>query len=156
HFAEEGSFAGGVFWLAAEKPDLSATWGTVIAEALNIPAGMIEQRTGQVIRQLERAAEPILIVLDNVTAWSHFRHPYPLPNGTHVTYLVTTRDQGLAGARFRKHRLDTLDHKASSSLLLSLSNRTLDVEPGFTELVEYLDGYTLAVELAGALLGEFP
>lgn len=42
--AATGRFPGGIFWFDAEQPDLTAIWGSTIADALAVGPGTIEER----------------------------------------------------------------------------------------------------------------
>ena len=93
-------------------------------------------------------------MLDNVERWHS--EPRPLPVGSHVSLLVTTRFRFLAGPSFEHYTLDVLDLAAAQAFLAALSGRDLAQESGASELLAYLSGHTLALELAGTYLREFP
>ena len=69
--------------------------------------------------------------------------------------LATTRHRFLAGPAFDHYHLEFLPEKASREMLLAMADRDLGAAPGTDELLEYLDGHSLALELAGAYLREF-
>ncbi len=148
-------FAGGIFWLDAENPNLTAVWGGPIADALAVGTGPLEERAAGAIR-LVSAGPATLVVLDNVERWTRESEPRPLPAGSHVSLLVTTRARFLAGPSFEHHTLEVLDPGAAQAFLAALSGRDLARENGARELLAYLGGHSLALELAGAYLREFP
>ena len=154
--AKEGRFPGGIYWFVAENPDLTPTWGTAIADALGLPQLPPAERAALAIRTLGRKTEPMLLILDNVGAWRKDNQPAPLPDGTHVRILVTTREARLGGNRFRHVPLGVLDEDAARELLLSLAGRTPEDLGDVDALLAHLDGHALAVELAGTYLGEYP
>ena len=92
-------FPGGIFWFDAENPNLTATWGGPIADSLAVGALPLEERAAAAIR-LVSAGPPALIVLDNVERWTRESEPRPLPAGSQVSLLVTTRSRFLAGPSF--------------------------------------------------------
>jgi hypothetical protein len=148
-------FAGGIFWFDAENPNLAPTWGGVIADALAVGPGMLEERAAAAVR-LASTGPPILVVLDNVERWTRDSEPHPLPVGSHVSVLVTTRHRSLGGFSFHHHTLEILGATAARALLEAISGRLLDREHGTEALLAHLDGHALALELAGAYLREFP
>jgi tetratricopeptide (TPR) repeat protein len=150
--SESGRFPGGIFWLDAENPDLTVAWGTTIADALGIGAGPVEERAASAVRTASRG-EPVLVVLDNVERWTKQSEPRPLPSGPQVALLVTTRHRDLSGQAFAHYELETLPPTAARAFLSDAAGRSLDGTDG---LLRYLDGHTLAIELAGAYLREFP
>ena len=153
--SESGRFSGGIFWLDAENPDLTVAWGTTIADALGVGGGPVEERAAGAVRIASRG-EPVLVVLDNVESWTHDTEPRPLPSGPQVALLVTTRYRGLAGRSLEHFELETLPDDAARAFLTAAADRDLSVAPGTDDLLRYLDGHTLAIELAGAYLREFP
>ena len=153
--SESGRFPGGIFWLDAENPDLTVAWGTTIADALGVGGGSAEERAASAVRMASRG-EPVLVVLDNVERWTGKSEPRPLPSGPQVTLLVTTRRRDLAGQSFAHFELDTLPEDAARQFLFAAAGRDLAAVPGTAELLRHLDGHTLAIELAGAYLREFP
>ena len=155
--AERGTFPGGIFWFDAAKPDLTATWGTVIADTLGIPSGPAVERAALAVRTVSRRAGSVLLVLDNVEEWgTGDRHPEPLPEGSHLRYLLTTRQRSLGGARFQHLSVGFLEPKSARRLLASLTGRDLDAMPGSKALLKHLGGHALALEIAGAFLSEYP
>ena len=152
--AATARFPGGIFWFDAENPDLTTTWGSVIADGLAVGPGTIEERAAGALR-IASSGAPILIVLDNVESWTRATEPKPLP---HVppALLVTTRHKFLGGPGFEHHTLEVLPPDAARALLLSVAGRDLTRAPGPEELLDQLDGHSLAIELAGAYLREFP
>ena len=154
--AHEGRFPGGIFWLDAEDPDLRSTWGTSIADGLGIAVGPDEERCAQVIRHLTAQPEPLLIVLDNVTAWAPDSHPAPLPSGSHVRLLVTTRMHKLGGTQFKAFPVSFLQPPHDRELVTRIAEDAGRMAlPGLSDVVAYLGGHALALELAGAYLGRF-
>ena len=156
HLAGGNAFPGGIFWFNAENPDLVPTWGGPIADALGITGGPVEERALQALRRVSRSAAPTLVVLDNVETWSADQRPGPLPEGTHLRYLVTTRQRRLGGKQFQHVEVGVLDPSSARRLLDSASERVLKEAPGYEDLLSYLGGHALAVELAGAFLAEYP
>jgi tetratricopeptide (TPR) repeat protein len=150
--ATEGAFPGGIFWLDAERPDLTSAWGGPIADGLAVSAGPIAERAAAAVR-IVSGGLPALVVLDNVERWARDSTPAPLPAGSHVSLLVTTRQAFLAGRAFEHHALDCLPPQAARQLLLTTAGRQLS--DGLEELLVHLGGHALAVELAGAYLHEF-
>ena len=156
HLAGGNAFPGGIFWFNAENPDLVPTWGGPIADALGISGGPVEERALQALRRVSRSAAPTLVVLDNVETWSAEQRPGPLPEGTHLRYLVTTRQRRLGGSRFQHVGIGVLEKSFARQLLDAISGRALAEAPGYEDLLGYLGGHALAVELAGAFLAEYP
>ena len=156
HLAGGNTFPGGIFWFNAENPDLVPTWGGPIADALRISGGPVEERAREALHRVSRSAAPTLVVLDNVETWSAEQRPGPLPDGTHLRYLVTTRQRRLGGKQFQHVEVGVLDPKSAKRLLDSASERALAEAPGYEDLLSYLGGHALAVELAGAFLAEYP
>ncbi|HEU5073469.1 MAG TPA: protein kinase, partial [Polyangiaceae bacterium] len=155
--AASGRFPGGIFWLPAEARDLTRTWASEsIAGALGIGGSAVLERARAVVHALSRASAPLLVILDNVEDWSETVRPLPLPEGVHVTLLVTTRRRRLGGARFRPFTLGVLSPDEARELLVATAGAGVTGRPGFRELLAHLDGHALAVELAGAHLSEFP
>ncbi|MEM7246102.1 MAG: tetratricopeptide repeat protein [Acidobacteriota bacterium] len=154
--ARDGHFPGGVFWLPADDPDLQATWATTLADALEIPEGPLPERARQAVRTLSQRRDPLLLVLDDVDEWTNDVHPSPLPTGSHVRLLVTSRRSDLGGSRFRHLSLDVLDGTDARELLGEVSGRDLIDEEGLPELLTWLGGHALALELAGAYLRAYP
>ncbi|MEM7249584.1 MAG: tetratricopeptide repeat protein, partial [Acidobacteriota bacterium] len=148
------AFPGGIFWLTAEDPDLTLAWGGGIADRLDVPEGPVGERALAVTRRISQQSDPVLIILDNVEEWTNDAHPHPLPEGAHVTKLVTTRRSDLGGTRFKHQRLDVLADDNARKLLLELSGREPDAE-GLDDLLDYLGGHSLAVALAGSYLREY-
>jgi len=149
--SKTGRFPGGIFWLDAENPDLTIAWGTTIADALAVGEGTVAQRAGSAVR-IASSGAPVLVVLDNVERWTRESEPKPLPHGSQTAFLVTTRHKFFAGPTFMHHTLDTLPADAAREFLVSVAGRELASD----ELLHHLDGHTLAIELAGAYLREFP
>ena len=148
-------FPGGIFWLDAENPDLTVAWGTTIADALGVGAGPVEERAAGAVRIASRG-DAVLVVLDNVEQWTGKSEPRPLPCGPEVALLVTTRNRHLAGQSFAHFELETLPERAAREFLFAAAGRDLSRAPGTADLLHHLDGHTLAIELAGAYLREFP
>ena len=149
------AFAGGIYWLDAEDPDLTLQWGGAIADqhettSDNLPPS---RRASMVIREIERRADPVLLVLDNVTEWTPEQKPKPLPDGAHVRLLMTTRQQYLGGSAFEHVHLGVLENSAARALLETIANRGPidDADP----LLEHLDGHALGIELAGVYLRRY-
>ncbi|HKR14183.1 MAG TPA: tetratricopeptide repeat protein, partial [Pyrinomonadaceae bacterium] len=154
HLADAGRFPGGIFWFDAENPVLTHTWGSVVADGLAVGPGEITERAAAAVR-LVSSGPPALIVLDNVEEWTRSSEPRPLPKGTHLGLLVTTRHRFLAGSMFEHYTLEFLPKEDSRELLSTVAGRDLSASPGTGLLLEYLDGHSLALELAGAYLREF-
>jgi tetratricopeptide (TPR) repeat protein len=154
--ARDGEFPGGIFWFDAENPDLTATWGTAIADGLDIPEGPVAVRAAHAVRHVKSIPEPMLVILDNVETWTSETSPRPLPESVGYRLLVTTRRRRLGGNRFRHVKVGFLEDEPARELLEAVSGRALRHAPGFDDLVGHLGGHTLAVELAGAFLGEYP
>jgi tetratricopeptide (TPR) repeat protein len=152
--AGAGDFPGGIFWLDAEGPDLTGAWGGAIADELGVAALPLAERASLVVRQLSRTATPVLVILDNVNIWSREQQPGPLPGGTHVRLLVTTRQRNLGGTSFRHMSLGFLEPDHARQLLLKLCERDPEQLPGLDDLLDHLQGHALAVELAGVYLKE--
>lgn len=152
--AEAGRFPGGIFWFDAENPDLTHTWGGVVADGLAVGPGEITERAAAAVR-LVSSGPPTLIVLDNVEGWTKSSEPRPLPRGTHVGLLATTRHRFLAGPAFEHYPLEFLSAEAARELLFAVAGRNLTAAPGMDRLLEHLGGHSLALELAGAYLREF-
>ncbi|HYC90127.1 MAG TPA: tetratricopeptide repeat protein [Thermoanaerobaculia bacterium] len=153
--AATGRFPGGIFWFDAEQPDLTTTWGSVIADALAVSPGTVQERAAGALR-IASSGGPVLIVLDNVESWTRANEPRPLPSGPHVAILVTTRRQFLGGRSFEHHTLEVLPADAAREFLISVAGRDLARSPGLDDLLHQLEGHSLAIELAGAYLREFP
>ena len=149
--SETGRFPGGIFWLDAENPDLTVVWGSTIADELAVGPGTVEERAAAAVR-IASTGEPVLVVLDNVERWTRESEPHPLPRGPRVALLATTRHRFLAGPAFDHYPLEILPADASRELLDFLAGRVLDAN----DLLRHLGGHTLAIELAGAYLREFP
>ena len=113
----------------------------------------IRRRARSTILELERQPAPILVVLDNVSEWTAGHRPDPLPDGTHIGYLVTTRQQRLGGTAFAHVPLDVLPPDAARALL----ERTADRGrlSGAEPLLAHLEGHALGLELAGAYLQRY-
>ncbi len=156
--AHRGGFPGGIFWFNAKDPDLVPTWGSTIADGLNIPGGrgrMLE-RAIQAVQDVSRRVAPTLLVLDNVDSWNTEERPQPLPEGAHLRYLLTSRKGDLGGRAFEHVKLLPLDATFTRQFLEDISGRELSGLPGWQELVDYLGGHTLAVEQAGVFLRFYP
>jgi hypothetical protein len=155
--AAENRFPGGVFWLEAEKPDLAAIWGGPIAARMGLTPGIgtLQDRSVEVLRRIE-TGPPSLVVLDNVETWTTASCPNPLPEGSAVARLVTTRTGFLGGQEFAHHTLECLPPAAGRALLLTIADRDLGPMEDVDALVEHLGGHALAIELAGAYLHESP
>jgi tetratricopeptide (TPR) repeat protein len=153
--AAAGRFPGGIFWFDAEHPDLTTTWGSTIADALAVGPGPIQERAAAALR-IASSGAPVLIVLDNVESWTRASEPRPLLSGTHIALLVTTRHRFLGGPSFEHYTLDVLPAQAARELLISVAGRDIAGSPGLDDLLRQLDGHSLAIELAGAYLHEFP
>jgi hypothetical protein len=152
--ARSGSFPGGIFWLDAELGDLRPAWGGSIADQYGLAAGSIENRCTTLLRAIDGHRDCVLVVLDNVAAWAASERPAPLPSGAHIHFLITTRARNLGGAQFKHIELGTIQPPHDRQLILGLAKR--DPAPGVEDLLARLDGYTLALELAGAFLGTYP
>jgi tetratricopeptide (TPR) repeat protein len=153
--AEGGRFPGGIFWFDAEHPDLTTAWGSAVADALAVGGGTIQERAASALRMASTGA-PILIILDNVEKWTRDSEPKPLPTGSHLALLVTTRNRSLGGYSFEHYTLEVLPREAAREFLSAVAGRDLTGSAGTEDLLRHLDGHSLAIELAGAYLREFP
>lgn len=147
--ASAGKFPGGFYWLDAEEPDVLGGWDA-IGEELGMPGG--PDRAALALRAVSGQSRNCLLILDNVTSWKCEQRPKPLPSGEHVQLLATTRRSSL-GMGFKHHPVQVLPENVARGLLVKL-----EVDPasdGFEELLRYLDGHALALELAGCYLREF-
>jgi hypothetical protein len=113
------------------------------------------------LRRLECASAPALVVLDN--AWlaraqrweAGLGKPAPLPEGPAVHLLVTTRNEYFAGSAFAHLCLGPLAREDARELLLATSGRTGAASPaqdGLDALLERSAGHALALELCGVQL----
>jgi DNA-binding winged helix-turn-helix (wHTH) protein/tetratricopeptide (TPR) repeat protein len=150
--AQRGSFPAGIFWLDAERPELQEVWGGAIADQYGIAPGPAGTRCAELLRALARRREPLLVVLDNVESWRPEARPGPLPREAHVSLLVTTRQS--LGTPFQNLALGLLSPPHDRELVTLLAGRSAD--PGLDELLEYIRGYVLGLELAGAFLATYP
>jgi tetratricopeptide (TPR) repeat protein len=148
----EGTYR--IFWLDAETPDLTAAWGGPIASQLGFEDQRLDARVERVLSFIGTWRGPVLIVLDNVTQWSAAA-PWPRPRGSHIRWLCTTRIHQLGHREFRHFELDVLSKEAARELVTTISPRS-EERPGFAELISYLDGYPIALELAASFLERFP
>ncbi len=112
--AHGAAFPGGIYWFDAEHPDLESTWGATVADEMGIPAGPVSERAAQAVRTVSRRDVPALIVLDNVGEWAAERRPQPLPQGSHLRYLVTTRKRRLGGTQFKHVEVGFPPHRGST------------------------------------------
>lgn len=149
--AQADAFPGGIYSFDASDGDLTATWGQVVADALGLPDGPLTERADLAVRTLARSPEPVLLILDNVHSWT--RRPAPLPQGPKVNILATTTRRQLGGRRFEHISLGALEPPFDRELLIAVAGRAID---SCHRLLDHLAGHTLAIELAGAFLGEFP
>jgi tetratricopeptide (TPR) repeat protein len=150
----EQSFPGGIFWLDASNPDLSTVLGTEIADAYgDIAPGPAIERAHLLINKLSHEPQRVLIILDNVEDWSRESEPHPLPRGAHISFLVTTRVSQLGNTLFEHFDIGVLCPPFDRELVVKTAGRG-DM-PGLDELLRYLDGHALALELAGAYLGRY-
>lgn len=141
-----------IFWFDAEKPDLTEAWSGAAYEHLGLKGGRTsQQRAQQAMAALAGLAEPVLLVLDNVTTWK----PFPLPASNRIRVLVTSRDRDLGGTELRVHEVGGLVRDEARNLVCDLAPSAAADDAGLNALLEHLDGYTLAVELAGVFLREF-
>jgi len=155
--SREGQFPGGIFWLSAETAELSAGFASeAIAGALGVVGGSIDERAQRVVNRLSESQSPVLIILDNVEQWTEAHQPVPLPLGLHVTLLMSSRTRRLGGTRFRHLALGMLSGNDARLLLTRSAGPRVASADGFQELLGALEGHTLAIELAGAYLSEFP
>jgi hypothetical protein len=155
--AAAGKFPGGIFWLPSETPDLAPLWGSdAIAGALGIPGDNPSERARNAINTLSRRDAAMLVILDNVENWDSQSAPGPLPTGPNITLLVTSRRSGLGGNRFRHFALKFLGPAEARSVIITLAGAQVAKRNGFDQLLSYLDGHTLALELAGIYLREYP
>lgn len=152
--AQDRVFPGGIFWLDAEDPDLRSIWGGALADRFGVRGDSADERCAQVLRRLAERREPMLIVLDNVAAWGSDAQPGPLPEGSHVQILITTRERNLGGPRFVHLELGFLSPPHDRALIEAVAAR--DPDPGLDALLAQLGGHALALELAGAFLATYP
>lgn len=139
-----GAFPGGIFWLDAETGDLTASWDRV-GGLMGIPAG--PSRADLAVSAVTGKESPVLLILDNLVKWNP--EPSPLPTGTHIHRLATTRQRDFGGTRFKHHALDLLAPSVARVLFDSIVGRLVS---GSEALLDYLDGHALAVELAASWL----
>ena len=149
-------FRGGIYWFDAENPDLTPTWGGRIADDLCLPDGPQAERANAARATAAEAAEPVLVLLDNVTTWTSHERPGPLPEGPHVRLLVTTRQRDLGGPVFTHFDTDLLDEDAARTLLITISGRRFVDEAELRALLTHLQGHALSLQIAGATLRGFP
>lgn len=155
--AQEGAFPGGILWFAAEHGDLTRTWASdEIAGALGVTAAGVRERARAAVRAVSSSPLPVLVILDNVETWTDSVQPGPLPTGIHVSVLITTRGHRVGGGRFRSLSIGFLPPPEARALLDETAGPSAASRPGFEALLDHLGGYTLAVELAGAYLAEYP
>ncbi len=154
-FAAEDLFPGGIFWLSAENPDLRGHWGGFIGDHLKAVGDTLDARASDAIRRINGQSARTLVILDNVASWERDKRPSPLPEGAHVAILATTRRSRLSST-FHHVGLKVLPRHAAEQLVLAVADRELSSAPGFSDLMQHLDGHALACELAGATLREFP
>ncbi|MCP4531252.1 MAG: toll/interleukin-1 receptor domain-containing protein, partial [Delftia sp.] len=57
--AGSGVFPGGIFWLVAENPDLTAAWGGAIADQLGVAMMPLAERAALTVRQVSRASAAV-------------------------------------------------------------------------------------------------
>ncbi len=150
--AEAGEFPGGIFWLDAQKTALDNAWAAENVGGQLAGEVAPSHRVDETIRRISRMKADVLVVLDNVTDWSSTNCPRPLPQGAHVNLLITTQESNLGGRDFAQVALDALDQDDARRLLIESAGR--NIEPGVDGLLTALDGYALAIELAGGYLVE--
>ncbi|MEM7246246.1 MAG: tetratricopeptide repeat protein [Acidobacteriota bacterium] len=152
--AAQGAFPGGVFWFSARDGDLTGQWASdSVAGRLGLQRSTMAESATAVVTKLSQAGSPLLLILDDVTSWSREEAPGPLPEGTHVATLVTTRKRRLGGSRFLHLELESLEREEAQALLVELSGQHDD---RLDDLLDHLGGYALAVEIAGVFLREHP
>lgn len=61
-----------------------------------------------VLTQLSRQDAEALIVLDNAEDWTEASRPRPLPKGSHIRWLATTRNTHLGATFFRCYGLEAI------------------------------------------------
>ena len=83
--------------------------------------GTAAERARAVVNTLSRKTERVLVILDNVEHWSKTDQPKPLPSGTHIAVLATTRQRGLGGTRFRPFALGFLAPAEARTLRATLA-----------------------------------
>jgi tetratricopeptide (TPR) repeat protein len=147
-------FPGGIYWIDASEPDLTPIWGTTISDDHGgIPEGPIAERSNALLKKISSIKEPLLVVLDNVEAWGGDATPGPLPQGAHVRFLITTRKKDLAGTRFHHFDIGVLNSPYDRELVTRIAERVQ--LSGLEQLLGYLGGHALALELAGAFLRKY-
>src|SRR5262249_21574009 len=119
--ANTDRFPGGIYWFDAENPDLAPVWGGVIADALAIGPGSLDERAAAAVRVVS-SGPPVLVVLDNVERWTPETKPHPLPNESHVSLLITTRHKWISGAAFTHQTLEILGREAARTLLATIAS----------------------------------
>jgi len=145
-------FPGGIFWFAAEHPDLRLQWAK-LAEDLGAPVlRELDERAAWAVRHVEhraRCGDQILIVLDNVETWAP--PPGPLPDASAVRLLVTTRTRWLHNS-FRPYEVRPLELTHAKQLLDSIVEREVAASD---DLLRVLGGHVLSIELAATYLREY-
>jgi tetratricopeptide (TPR) repeat protein len=149
------AYPAGIFWLDASRRDLFDIWGGAIADELGIEPGPAMQRANKVIEHISNQQSKSLVILDNVADWSSVERPSPLPAGSRVSLLVTSQARALGGQGFVHFHLEALSTEASRQLLVAIAGAEFTSGPGLEELLEYLGGHVLALELAGAFLARY-
>lgn len=141
-----------VLWFDAADPDLTRAWSGAVFDHLELKGGRTaKQRAKLAVEAIDDLREPVLLVLDGLRAW----RPYPLPSGKHIRLLVTTWERDIAGSELSSYEVSSLLPDDGRDLLTDLAPSAADDGSGLSRLLTHLDGYTLAVELAGAFLREF-
>jgi tetratricopeptide (TPR) repeat protein len=152
------AFPGGIFWLNAETPDLTAEWDEIARKFMGIESDHVEERVTEAIRKIERSPDATLLILDSVLLTKEQKwedgagKPGPLPEGPQVFLLVTTLNDYLGGTTLKQHTLGKLSPEAARDLLLAVSRRDAARLEGLPELLEALDGHPLALETSGVCL----
>jgi len=143
-----------ILWFDARDSDLSCVWADVVAPHLGIVHSSPAERIKLAVEAIEALGEPVLIVLDGLSEWSP-SSPAPRPRGAHVRWLVTTRTRDLGDRALHHLDVPLLDPRASREFLIRLAGEEVSRRPEFAELVDELEGYTVAVEVAGSVLRRF-
>jgi tetratricopeptide (TPR) repeat protein len=150
--SRSGTFPGGIYWFAAEQPDLRMQWAK-IAEELGGPAlQSLDERSTWAIRLVEQHAQrgqQVLIVLDNVESWAP--PPGPMPEAAAIRVLVTTRVRWLHNS-FRPFEVQPLALSHSRQLLDLIVGRRV---ASSDDLLTVLGGHVLSIELAACYLREY-
>ena len=154
-FLKEQLFPGGIYYLSSSK-DLTFEWASIAEHHMGIRSGTMVERANAAIKWIENTEDKILLVLDNVEDWSPEMRPSPLPDGSHVSLLLTTRKMLLGGVVMTgRHCLLELS-QADSRVLINKVTRGKFSRAGdrfslseLKPLHDMVGGHPLALEQAG-------